>query len=257
MVRSKDVLIVISNSGETDEIYQIIKALKLIEVKIIALTGNPLSRIALLSDVVIDVSVPKEACPLGLAPTTSTTASLAVGDAIAVVLAKLRNFNPKDFRRLHPGGHLGERLRVPLIQIMREGDEIPWVRSDDSIEKAIQEMNEKGLGATLVAESDDSGEKVEPRLCGIFTDGDLRRAFVRWGAALYERTVREVMTPRPKTIALDRFVSDALEMMERHLITVLPIVDYKGTVRGIIHLHDLLGKGKIEFKMTNGADSHL
>jgi arabinose-5-phosphate isomerase len=250
MVRSEDVLLVISNSGETDEICQIINVLKPIGVKTIALTGNTNSRIALLSDVVIDVSVPREACPLGLAPTTSTTASLAVGDAIAVSLAKMRKFNPKDFQRFHPGGHLGQRLKVPLVEIMREGEEIPWVRANDSVVEAIKEMNEKGLGATLVAESAETGVTGELRLCGIFTDGDLRRAITKWGTALYERTVREVMTHRPKTIAIDRFVSDALELMERHLITVLPVVDDKGTVRGIIHLHDLLGKGKIQFTMN-------
>ncbi|MCX7823027.1 MAG: KpsF/GutQ family sugar-phosphate isomerase [Syntrophobacterales bacterium] len=244
MVRSEDVLLIISNSGETNEICQVIQVLKPLGVKIITLTGNKHSRIATLSDVVIDVSVPREACPLGLAPTSSTTASLAVGDAIAVTLAKLKNFNFRDFHRFHPGGHLGQRLRVPLREIMRQGESIPWVASEDPVSKAIDEMNAKGLGATLVHNGVN-------RLCGIFTDGDLRRAITKWGRSLYERKVYDVMTHRPKTILKDSFVSDALEMMERHLITVLPVVDERGIVEGIIHLHDLLGKGKIQFTMND------
>lgn len=243
MVRSEDVLLIISNSGETDEICQVIKVLRPLGIMVITLTGNKHSRIAGLSDVVIDISVPREACPLGLAPTSSTTASLAVGDAIAVVLAKLKNFDSKDFHRFHPGGHLGQRLRVPLREIMRKGDDIPWVNSEDPISEAIEEMNKKGLGATLVRNN-------IKKLCGIFTDGDLRRAITRWGKTLYERKVLEVMTHQPKTILKDCFVSDALEIMERHLITVLPVVDKKGCVEGIIHLHDLLGKGKIQFTLS-------
>ncbi|MGC8720682.1 MAG: KpsF/GutQ family sugar-phosphate isomerase [Thermodesulforhabdaceae bacterium] len=249
MARSEDILLVISNSGETDEICQIIRVLKPLGVKTIALTGNRHSRIATMSDVVIDVSVPREACPLGLAPTSSTTASLAVGDALAVVLARLKNFSSRDFHRFHPGGHLGQRLRVPLVEIMRRGDDIPWVGSEDSVSEAIDEMNAKGLGATLVMKSGAHSEHKE--LCGIFTDGDLRRAITRWGQGLYRLRVKEVMTPTPKTIAIDCFVSDALEMMEQHLITVLPVVDEKGIVQGIIHLHDLLGKGKIQFTMDD------
>lgn len=244
MVRSEDVLLIVSNSGETDEICQVIRILKPLGIKVVALTGNKHSRIATLSDAVIDVSVPREACPLGLAPTSSTTASLAVGDAIAVVLAKLRNFNSRDFHRFHPGGHLGQRLRVPLKEIMRKGDAIPWVDYEDPIPRAIEEMNDKGLGATLVCNK-------EKKLCGIFTDGDLRRAITKWGKNLYERRVYEVMTHQPKTILDDRFVSDALEIMERYLITVLPVVDERGTVEGIIHLHDLLGKGKIQFTLND------
>jgi arabinose-5-phosphate isomerase len=249
MVRSEDVLLVISNSGETDEICQVIRVLKPLGVITIAFTGNRHSRIAAMSDVVIDVSVPREACPLGLAPTSSTTASLAVGDALAVSLARLKNFNSRDFHRFHPSGHLGQRLRVPLVEIMRRGDDVPWVGSEDPVSKAIQEMNAKGLGATLVMKSETKEEHKE--LCGIFTDGDLRRAITRWGEALYERKVKEVMTPNPKTIPDDCFVSDALEMMERHLITVMPVVDERGTVQGIIHLHDLLGKGKIQFTLID------
>ncbi len=242
MVLSKDVVIVFSNSGETEEVCNLASLLKGLGIKIIAFTGNRFSTLAKLSDVVIDVSVPREACHLGVAPTASTTSALAMGDALAVVLTRVKNFSLKDFRTFHPNGYIGQRLRVPVAEIMRRGEEIPIVKPDDCLRDVVEEMNRKGLGATLVMSSN--------ILVGIFTDGDLRRAITRWDTQVWEKKAREVMTPSPKFIEIGSFVSDALELMEKHLITVLPVVDNDGSVVGIVHLHDLLGKGKIQFRLT-------
>ncbi len=245
IVRPHDVLLALSNSGETEELCQLVQVLKPLGIPVLSFVGSLRSRLASLSDVAVDVSVPREACPLGLVPTSSTTAMLAVGDALAVVLIRMKNFSSLDFQRFHPGGHLGERLRVPIGEIMRRGEAVPMVTLEDDMDRVVAEMNEKGLGATLVM----GGRTQMAALCGIITDGDLRRAIVRWGGKLSERKAHEIMTPQPKTIAADRFVSDALSVMEQHLITVLPVVDGEAVVRGIIHLHDLLGKGKIKFTL--------
>ncbi|SFM97494.1 KpsF/GutQ family sugar-phosphate isomerase [Thermodesulforhabdus norvegica] len=244
MVRPEDVIIALSNSGETGELNQMIRAVKPLDVKIIAITGDPLSTLAKLSDIVIDVAVPREACSFGLAPTTSTTAALAMGDALAVVLAREKNFGPEEFRTIHPGGHLGQRLKIPVRDLMKTGGDIPLVLPGTSMDKAIEEMNVKGLGATLVV-------NCENKLLGIFTDGDLRRAITKWGYKLYELVIDEVMTKEPKTISPDSAVADALQIMERHLITVLPVVIPGDQVVGILHLHDLLGKGKVQFRLTD------
>lgn len=244
MVRSEDVIIAISNSGETSELNEMIRVVKPLEIKIIALTGDELSTLAKHSDVVINVAVPREACSFGLAPTASTTATLAIGDALAVVLARKKNFGLEDFRHIHPGGHLGQRLKIPVRDLMRTGGDIPKVFPRSPMKIVIEEMNQKGLGATLVTTR--QGE-----LTGIFTDGDLRRAITHWGIRLYEKTVDDVMTPNPKIISQDSAVADALHIMERYLITVLPVVVPGHRVVGILHLHDLLGKGKVQFRLTD------
>jgi len=245
MVRSEDIVLALSNSGETDELNVILPALKNIGTRIIAFTGNLTSTLAHYSDLAIYTGVPREACPLGLAPTASTTAQLAMGDALAVALIKLRDFKVQDFQRYHPGGHLGERLQVPLYEVMRQGPDIPTVVREAPVPDALVEMSRKELGATLIV-----GPQQE--LLGIFTDGDLRRALNRF-PDLAQRCIHEVMTPRPRSIQADLSVAEALEMMEQYLITVLPVVDAAGHLEGILHLHDLLGKGRIRFTRTNSG----
>lgn len=245
MVRSEDIVLALSNSGETDELNIIVPRLKSIGTRIIGFTGNLTSTLAQYSDLAIYTGVPREACPLGLAPTASTTAQLAMGDALAVALIKLRNFQVQDFQRYHPGGHLGERLQVPLFEVMRQGEDIPTVMREAPVPEALVEMSQKELGATLIV-----GPQQE--LLGIFTDGDLRRALNQF-PDLAQRCIYEVMTPRPRSIRADRSVAEALEMMEQYLITVLPVVDAADRLQGILHLHDLLGKGKIRFTRTNSG----
>jgi arabinose-5-phosphate isomerase len=239
MVRGEDIVLALSNSGETDELNIILPSLKGIGTRVIAFTGNLTSTLAQYSDLAIYTGVPREACPLGLAPTASSTAQLAMGDALAVALIKLHNFQLQDFQRYHPGGHLGERLQVPVYEVMRQGDDIPKVRRETLVSRALEEMSRKELGATLIIGR-------EEELLGIFTDGDLRRAVNRF-PDLDCRLIHEVMTPQPRSICADRSVAEALEMMEQHLITVLPVVDASERLQGILHLHDLLGKGKIRF----------
>ncbi|MBI5603405.1 MAG: KpsF/GutQ family sugar-phosphate isomerase [Deltaproteobacteria bacterium] len=241
MVTAKDIVLAISNSGETGELTIILPSLTRIGARLITFTGNCASTLAKQSDLVIDVGVEKEACPLGLAPTTSTTAALAMGDALAVALIKRRQFNHQDFKRFHPGGTLGERLSVKVSEVMLTGDQIPMVSPAQTLIEAIQEMDDKDLGATLVVEG---GEHF---LSGIITDGDLRRIIKR-KAPLEETLAGEVMTLNPKSISPEIQASEALEMMEQYLITILPIVDPDRRVVGILHLHDLLGKGDFKFR---------
>ena len=245
MVRGEDIVLTLSNSGETDELNIILPSLKGIGTRIIAFTGSLTSTLAQYSDLAIYTGVPKEACPLGLAPTASTTAQLAMGDARAVALIKLRNFQIQDFQRYHPGGHLGERLQVPLYDVMRQGDDIPKVGITTGISEALVEMSQKELGATLIVGPEDE-------LLGIFTDGDLRRVLSQ-STDLNGRLIHEVMTPRPRSVCSDRSVAEALEIMEQYLITVLPVVDASDHLQGILHLHDLLGKGKIRFSRSNNG----
>ncbi|WP_068670467.1 KpsF/GutQ family sugar-phosphate isomerase [Thermosulfurimonas dismutans] len=239
MVTRDDVLLALSNSGKTEEVNLIASVLKRRGVKIIALTGNLASPLARLSDVVIDVGVPREACPHDLAPTASTTATLAVGDALAVALAEARGFGPEDFRRNHPGGSLGERLKVRVAEIMLTGERLPLTSEGTPLQEALLEMDRKRLGCILILDP-------QRRLRGIITDGDLRRALVRHGK-VEGLTVDEVMTRDPKKIEKDRLASEALDLMEKHLITVLPVVDVEGHLVGILHLHDILGKGSFKF----------
>ena len=240
MVMSGDVVLAISNSGETAELNALLPAFRSRNIPVIALTGGLSSTMSRLSQAVIDTGVAREACALGLAPTASTTAALAVGDALAVVLLKLREFSEKDFRRNHPSGSLGERLKVSVGQVMLTGPEVPVVKAGTPMNEAIRELDSKGLGALLVL---DGYEKV----AGIITDGDIRRAVLRLGKSLDACRVEDVMTRDPKRVTPDTMAADALALMERHLITVLPVVNGESRLAGIVHLHDLLGKGEFKF----------
>ncbi|MBW1771347.1 MAG: KpsF/GutQ family sugar-phosphate isomerase [Deltaproteobacteria bacterium] len=242
MVTPKDVVLAISNSGQTSEINHILPILKKMGTKIISFTGNLESPMALESDVIIDVGVEREACPMGLAPTSSTTAALAMGDALAVVLINYRRFSQKDFQRFHPGGSLGERLSVKIKAVMFTDDHIPMVVLGTKVGEAAKEIDAKGLGATLVVDSDN-------RLQGIMTDGDLRRAFTRQ-MDIRELSVEQIMSPSPRTIDQDQTAAEALGIMELYGITHLCIVDREKRVRGVVHLHDLLGRE--EFKINDG-----
>jgi arabinose-5-phosphate isomerase len=240
MVSRDDVVLVLSNSGETQELTILLPSLKRLGSPLIAFTGRPTSTLGRASRVVIDTGVPREACPLGLAPTASTTAMLAMGDALAVALLTKRGFQASDFQRFHPGGSLGARLNLAIREVMLTGDKIPRSRPEEPLSLAVREMGAKNLGATLVVENKDV-------LAGIVTDGDLRRALAQFGQVL-ERPVREVMTRAPLAVGPATLASQALELMEQKAIMVLPVVDEEGKVLGIVHLHDLLGRG--EFKFT-------
>ena len=239
MVLPDDVVLALSNSGETPELNDLIANLRSMGAVIIAMTGNCQSTLAANADVVLDAGVTREACPLGLAPTASTTAALALGDALAVALINRRKFNPSDFRRLHPGGSLGERLSVQVRSVMITGQKVPRTGEDASLIEAVAIMNKSNLGVLLVVGQDDL-------LTGIFTDGDLRRRLVKAGA-LEDLPVREVMTRQPIAISPEKLAAEALEIMQAHEVTVLPIVDQNRKLLGMIHLHDLLGKGKFRF----------
>jgi len=240
MVSKVDVVLALSNSGETKELTILLPSLQRLETPVIAFTGRPQSTLARHSRVTIDTGVPREACPLGLAPTASTTAMLAMGDALAVVLLTKRGFKADDFRRFHPGGSLGARLTLAISEVMRTGEDIPLTQADHTLEQAVQEIDAKKLGATLVVDR-------RRTLKGIITDGDLRRALKKWGN-IQDKKAKDLMTPRPRTIGPGSLASQALELMEHQAITILPLVDEGQAVLGIVHLHDLLGRG--EFKFT-------
>ncbi len=242
MVTGDDIVLVISNSGQTSEIIRIIPIVKNIGAKVVALTGGLDSPIAQESDAVIDVGVEREACPMGLAPTASTTAALAMGDALAVVLINSRRFDQKDFKRFHPAGSLGERLSVKVKEIMHTGDHIPLVVRGTGAEHAIREMDAKDIGATLVLDE-------EGRLEGIITDGDLRRALITKDD-IRKLKVEEIMSPKPKTVEADQTAAEAIGLMELYGITHLVILNRRRKVQGVVHLHDLLGRE--DFRL-NGA----
>ncbi|SMP02541.1 arabinose-5-phosphate isomerase [Desulfurobacterium pacificum] len=231
MLKGDDTVIAVSNSGETAELLNIIPVIKSFGIPVIAITNNPNSSLAKLSDVTLLLHVDREVCPLNLAPTTSTTVTLALGDALAVVLMKLKGFKSEDFAKFHPGGKLGIRLSK-VKDIMRTGKEIPVVSPQTPLKEVILEMSSKKLGSTLVM---DGG-----KLVGIITDGDLRRAMEK--GVNFETKAEGIMTKNPKTIEEDIFAEKAIEKMEKHKITVLPVVDKEGNVKGILHLHDILGR---------------
>ena len=232
-----DAVIAVSNSGETDELLDLLPAIKRLGLKLVALVGDPASTLARQSDVAIDVSVTEEACPMGLAPTASTTAALAMGDALAVALLEERAFTEQDFALLHPAGNLGRRLLWRVKDLMHVGEHLPVVSQDALMRDAVAEISRRKLGMTAAV--DGAG-----KLTGIITDGDLRRA-LQEGIDLQQRRVRECMTTNPKTIDRDALAAKALEMMERHAITSLLIVDAEGRPEGVIHLHDLLKAGVV------------
>lgn len=242
IVSKDDIFIALSNSGETDELNILVSSIQKIGCTIIAFTGNKNSTLAKHSDIVIDVGVDKEACPLGLAPTASTTALLAMGDALAVVLSNKRHFNQSDYKKFHPGGNIGQLLSSKVRDIMLTGKSLPIVFEGASLEEAIEKIDRFRLGTTLILRSDDT-------LSGIITDGDLRRLIAK-KRPIFELTVEEAMTKNPRTVGPDSPTYDALNMMEQHQITVLPITDPSGKIHGILHLHDILGKGKFKFNGT-------
>jgi arabinose-5-phosphate isomerase len=231
MVARDDVAVIISNSGETEEVLTLLPAIKRLGIPLIVLTGNPGSTLARTADVVLDVSVAEEACPMSLVPTSSTTAALAMGDALAVSLLELRGVTPEDFAFFHPGGSLGRRF-LKVEELMHVGDAVPVVSEGTPMAEAILEMTGKRLGATAVVDA-------EGVLVGIITDGDLRRALQR-DRELAGRTAGNLMSRNPKTIARQELAAKALETMERHSITQLLIVDASHRPEGILHLHDIL-----------------
>ena len=232
MIKVVDVVLAISNSGESDELVAILPVLKRQGVRLIAMTGGLQSSLARHADVVLDSSVEKEACPLNLAPTASTTAQLALGDALAVALLDARGFKPEDFARSHPGGSLGRRLLTHVSDVMRSGDQVPRVAPSASFGELMQEMSRKGLGASAVVDA--TGHAV-----GVFTDGDLRR-LIEKGQDLRGLTAAEVMHAQPRTIARDALAVEAAEMMEKHRITSLLVVDEAGLLCGAINTNDLM-----------------
>lgn len=235
VITKKDCIIAISNSGETDELISILPVIKMLGVKIIAMVGRLDSTLAKKSDCVLDASVIREACPLNLAPTASTTVALALGDALAVALLNKRGFKKEDFAMFHPSGTLGKRLLIKVEDLYHTGDELPVVKWDAKVADSIFEMTSKGFGCTTVV--DDEG-----KLMGILTDGDLRRGMQKY-RDLFERKVSEVCSLNPKTIDKDALAVTALQVMEDKSITSLIIVDSDGKPEGIIHIHDILRKG--------------
>jgi len=232
MVAPRDVVLALSQSGETEEILRLLATIKRLDLKLIAMTGELNSTLGQAADITLDCSVAKEACALGLAPTASTTAMLALGDAIAVALAERRGFREEDFASLHPGGKLGKKL-ARVHTLMHTGDAVPRVSPSTRMTDVIYEMSRKGLGVTTVIEDD--------KLLGIISDGDLRRLLEHRGKDVMDLTARECMTVSPKTIAPEAFAVAALTIMEQKKITSLPVVNGSGQLEGIVHLHDLWG----------------
>ena len=232
MVTRDDVMIALSNSGESAELLVIVPLIKRQGARLIAITGNPRSTLAAEADVHLDANVDEEACPLGLAPTASTTAALALGDALAVALLEARGFGEEDFARSHPGGSLGRRLLTHVSDVMRTGEAVPRVSDNASLSEAVLEMSKKGMGMTAIVDHGD-------RLVGIFTDGDLRRTLDKLGD-LRKQKVSGVMTPRPRTIRPNQLAVEAVQLMEEYKITQLLAVDTDMRLVGALNMHDLM-----------------
>jgi arabinose-5-phosphate isomerase len=237
MVTAKDVVLALSNSGETGELLTILPLIKRLGAPLIAMTGNPQSNLAREADVHIDVSVEQEACPLNLAPTSSTTATLVMGDALAIALLEARGFTAEDFARSHPGGTLGRRLLLHISDIMHTGDAIPKVHQDALLKEALVEMSNKGLGMTAVV---DDAEHV----VGIFTDGDLRRTLDH-SLDIHHCLLAEVMTRGGTTVQADKLAAEALQIMEEKKINALLVLDKEQRLIGAINMHDLLRAGVV------------
>lgn len=236
MIKKGDVIIALSNSGETNEIITLIPLIKRQNIPLISLTGNPQSSLSQSADINIDVSIEKEACPLGLAPTTSTTTALAMGDALAVALLESRGFTADDFALAHPGGSLGRKLLLRVSDIMHSGASTPIVSLNTSLSDTLIEITEKGLGATAIVE--------DKKIIGFFTDGDVRR-IVEKKLDFTNTTVASVMTQSFKTITADCLAAEALQIMDSHKINALPVVDENNILLGILNMHDLLRAGVI------------
>ncbi len=237
MISRGDVVVAISNSGETAELLALLPHLKRLGAPVIAITGGSDSTLARDAAVNLDVSVPEEACPHNLAPTSSTTATLAMGDALAIALLEARGFTPEDFARSHPGGSLGRRLLLHVSDIMRQGDDLPRVMAGTALGAGLLEMSRKGLGLTVVVDAED-------RVVGVFTDGDLRRVLDRQ-VDLHASTMQAVMTANPRHIAPQALAAEAVNLMEQHRITALPVVDADGRLVGALNIHDLLRAGVV------------
>jgi len=234
MVTKDDLVVAVSNSGQTEELLRLVEILKRLGIPLIAITSSPESNLAEVADVHLDLGVRREACPMNLAPTASTTAALALGDALALAVSVRKGFREEDFARLHPGGKLGKRfLRVG--ELMHGGDQVPTVNPDTDMKDVIYEMSRKGLGVTTVQDEDGA-------LLGVITDGDLRRLMEREENPLH-RTAAEVMHPGAVIIAPDELATVALRLLEERRITSLMVTDRKGRVQGVLHLHDLWGVG--------------
>jgi arabinose-5-phosphate isomerase len=235
MLAKQDALLAISNSGETEEVLKLLPFMKRLSIPIIALTGRTQSTLAKNSDVVLDVSVSEEACPLGLAPTSSTTAALAMGDAVAIALLEKRGFKEEDFAQFHPGGALGRRLLFKVRDLMHQGDALPRVSPTAPARDAIREMTAKKLGMTTVVDA-------RGRLAGVITDGDLRR-FLEKGNSMAKAKAKDLGSKSPRTIQADALAAKALQTMEQFSITSIVVVDDRNRLAGVIHLHDLLKNG--------------
>ena len=235
MITASDVVLALSNSGETDEILTILPLIRRLGVPLVALTGRPASTLSRESTVHIDTSVGKEACPLGLAPTASTTAMLAMGDALAVSLLETRGFTEQDFARSHPGGRLGRRLLLHCADIMRTGDDIPRSAPGQTLDQVVMEISRKGMGFTIIVDP-------RQRILGVFTDGDLRRTLDNEGD-IRETPIDRVMTRECTTVAPEILAAEALGLMEIQSINALPVADHDNTLRGAINMHDLLRAG--------------
>ena len=240
MVTEGDVVIALSNSGETGEVLHILPSLRRIGAKLIAMVGNPNSTLTKNSDIVLNVGVTREACPLGLAPTSSTTAALAYGDALALALLSKRKFTASQFAVFHPGGSLGRKLLLTVEDIMHSGTENPLVKADISVQDALFVITDKGLGAVSVVDDDN-------KMLGVLTDGDIRRGLSK-GVDFLKRPVTELMTASPKTITKEKLAAQALHIMESNRpkpITVLPVVDAENHVIGLLHMTDLVRQGVV------------
>lgn len=237
MLTRGDAVLALSNSGETAEVLTLLPLIKRMGAPLIAMTGKPSSTLARSADVHLDVSVAQEACPLNLAPTSSTTATLAMGDALAVALLEARGFTPEDFALSHPGGALGKRLLLKVADLMHQGERLPTVADTATLSQALLEMTRKGLGMTAVL--DRNGE-----LAGVYTDGDLRRTLEQ-GIDVRTARITEVMTRGGKSIGSDQLAAEAVQLMEKHRITALLVKDGAGKLAGVIHMGDLLRAGVV------------
>ena len=237
MITRGDAVLALSNSGETDEILTIVPVIKRLGIPLVAFTGNSASSLARVASVHLDIGVPAEACPLNLAPTASTTAALAVGDALAVTLLKARGFTEEDFARSHPAGSLGRRLLLHVRDVMRTGADVPRVAPATPLAKGLLEVTRKGLGMTAIVDASD-------HVLGVFTDGDLRRALDR-AADLHATRMDEVMTRQAKTVHADTLAAEAVLIMETHRITALVVVDADDVLVGALNVHDLMRAGVV------------
>lgn len=238
MITRKDVVLAISNSGETTEIITILPLIKRLNIPLIAMTGNPQSALAKNASIHLDISIEREACPLGLAPTSSTTASLVVGDALAIALLQARGFTSEDFAFSHPGGRLGRRLLLKISDVMRTGNDIPIVLAKQGLDRALIEMTQKSLGLTGIV------EQAGGPLLGVFTDGDLRRTLDK-GIDIHATPINEIMTRNCKTVSADLLAAQAIQLMEEHSITALFVVNDQQVPIGILHMHDMLRAGVV------------